>query len=143
MKKIITSVFIAIVFIIYSLHQRSQTPVMPTSTTTSPMTPTAPAASTVNVAYKDGEYTGPAADAYYGNIQVKVIVSGGKISDVQFLQYPNDRRDSIQINSQAMPLLKQEAIQAQSANVNGVTGATDTSQAFMQSLGTALRSAQS
>jgi uncharacterized protein with FMN-binding domain len=88
--------------------------------------------------YKDGTYTGPAVDAYYGYIQVQAVVSGGKLADVVFLQYPNDRSTSVQINSQAMPYLKEEAIQAQSANVNIVSGASDSSQAFIQSLGSAL-----
>ncbi len=91
--------------------------------------------------YKNGTYTGSVADAFYGNIQVQVTISGGNITDVQFLQYPSDRSTSIYINSQAMPLLKQEAIAAQSAQVSGVSGATATSQAFIQSLGSALQQA--
>ena len=91
--------------------------------------------------YKDGTYTGNPADAFYGNIQVQAIISGGRITDVQFLQYPNDRSTSIAINSQAMPYLKQEAIQAQSANVDIVSGATDSSQAFQESLASALSQA--
>lgn len=91
--------------------------------------------------YKDGTYTGIVADAFYGNVQVQVTISGGKITDVQFLQYPNDRQTSIEINSQAMPYLKQEAITAQSANVQGVSGATATSGAFVQSLDSALQQA--
>ena len=88
--------------------------------------------------YADGSYTGSAADAYYGTVQVKAIVKNGQIADVQFLQYPSDRSNSRYINSQAMPLLTQEAIQAQSANVSGVSGATFTSQAFQESLTAAL-----
>ncbi len=89
-------------------------------------------------AYKDGTYTGSVADAFYGNIQVQAVISGGRLTDVVFLQYPNDRSTSIAINSQAMPYLKQEAIQAQSAQVDIVSGASDTSQAFQQSLSSAL-----
>jgi uncharacterized protein with FMN-binding domain len=92
--------------------------------------------------YADGQYTGSVADAYYGNIQVKVTVSGGKITDVVFLQYPSDRGTSVRINSQAMPYLKQEAISAQSANVGIVSGATDSSMAFQQSLASALTQAK-
>lgn len=92
--------------------------------------------------YKDGEYTGDIADAYYGNVQVKAVITGGKITDVVFLDYPHDRRTSISINTQAMPYLKSEAIQAQSAIVDTVTGATATSQAFKESLQSALTKAQ-
>jgi len=88
--------------------------------------------------YADGSYTGSAADAYYGTVQVQAIVSGGAITDVQFLQYPSDRSTSRYINSQAMPLLTQEAIQAQSAQVSGVSGASETSRAFKESLTAAL-----
>ncbi len=93
-------------------------------------------------AFKDGTYTGPSVDAYYGYVQVQAIVSGGKLTNVQFLSYPNDRRTSQQINGQAMPLLTQEAISAQSANVDAVSGASDTSAAFVQSLGAALAQAK-
>lgn len=91
--------------------------------------------------YKDGTYTGPAEDAYYGNVQVQATIQGGKITQVKFLQYPNDRPNSVAINQQAMPYLQQEAIQAQSAHINGVSGATDTSIAFAQSLSSALQQA--
>lgn len=92
--------------------------------------------------YADGSYTGSVADAYYGNIQVQAIISGGKITDVIFLQYPSDRSTSRYINGQAMPYLKQEAIAAQSASVDVVSGATDSSLAFQQSLGSALAQAK-
>ncbi len=92
--------------------------------------------------YKDGQYTGDSADAFYGFIQVKAVISGGKITDVQFLQYPNDRSNSIFINKQAMPYLKQEAVAAQSSQVDIISGATDTSMAFIQSLASALSQAK-
>ncbi|HUZ92703.1 MAG TPA: FMN-binding protein [Candidatus Paceibacterota bacterium] len=92
--------------------------------------------------YADGSYNGSVADAYYGNVQVQAVVQGGKITDVRFLQYPDTHGTSIYINSQAMPYLTQEAIQAQSANVDIVSGATDTSMAFQQSLASALTQAK-
>ena len=91
--------------------------------------------------YRDGTYTGSAADAFYGNIQVQAIIQGGRLADVVFLQYPNDRSRSININTQAMPYLKSEAISTQSANVNIVSGASDSSMAFQESLGVALAQA--
>lgn len=92
--------------------------------------------------YVDGSYTGNPADAYYGTVQVKAIISGGRIADVQFLQYPGDRSTSRYINGQAMPLLIQEAISVQSAQVDGVSGATATSGAFIESLTSALAKAK-
>lgn len=91
--------------------------------------------------YRDGTYTGTVADAYYGSVQVKASVSGGRITDVSFLQYPDTHSESVYINQQAMPYLKQEAIKAQNANVDIVSGATFTSQAFIQSLTSALSQA--
>jgi len=93
--------------------------------------------------YKDGTFTGAVTDAFYGNIQVQATIKNGKISDIQFLQHPSDALRSVAINEIAMSNLKQEAIQAQSASVAIVTGATDTSNAFIQSLQSALNQAKS
>lgn len=93
--------------------------------------------------YKNGTYTGPVEDAFYGNVQVSVTISGHKISNVNFLQHPNDNLHSVAVNEVAMPNLQQEAIQAQTANVATVTGATETSNAFIQSLQAALNQAKS
>lgn len=92
--------------------------------------------------YKDGTYTGTVADAWYGTVQVQAAIQSGKIADVQFLDYPHDRRTSVRINNVANPRLISEAIQAQSAHVDVISGATLTSQAFMQSLQSALDSAK-
>ena len=92
--------------------------------------------------FKDGSYIGSVQDAFYGNIQVQAVISGGKITDVIFLQYPNDNRTSQYVNSLADPMLKQEAIQAQSAQVNIISGASASSQAFQASLADALSQAK-
>ena len=92
--------------------------------------------------YVDGTYSGSRADSYYGVVQVQAIIQNGKLTDVKFLSYPNDRRTSEEINSQALPYLKQEALQAQSAQVDAVSGASDTSTAFQESLGVALQQAK-
>lgn len=152
-KKLAISGFVLASFVSYSVYLRhpdggtaaikpnaapsSSSSGSPVASSTSNPAPTAKTASK----YKDGTYTGSIADAFYGNVQVKVTISGGKITAVDFLQYPNDRPQSQYINSQAIPYLKQEAIQAQNAQVDGVSGATDTSQAFIQSLTAALNKA--
>jgi uncharacterized protein with FMN-binding domain len=92
--------------------------------------------------YRDGQFTGPQADAFYGLVQVQAVIQNGQIADVKFLQYPSDRQTSRRINSIAMPYLTTEAVQAQSANVDIISGATLTSQAFAQSLQAALDSAK-
>ena len=114
----------------------------PTPTPTPTATPTPAPAASASGLYTDGSYTGTAADAYYGMVQVRASVSGGKLTDVAFLQFPNDRSTSREISAQATPLLKNEAIQIQSANVDIISGATDTSLAFRQSLASALAQAK-
>jgi len=117
-----------------SIQSETTNPSVPTSTQTPP-----PPVQTGK--FRNGTYVGSVADAFYGNVQVKVTVSGGKISDVQFLDYPQDRNTSRMINSQAIPYLISEAISVQSANVDIISGATDTSMAFQQSLSDALSQA--
>jgi uncharacterized protein with FMN-binding domain len=92
--------------------------------------------------YKNGTYTGSVQDAFYGNIQVQATISNGKISNITFLQYPNDNHTSQYVNSIADPMLAQEAIQAQSAQVNIISGASASSQAFQASLADALSQAK-
>lgn len=112
---------------------------VPTVPPASPFPTTVPTATPVpNGQYKDGTFAGTQVDAYWGVVQVKAIIRGGKISDVQFIQYPSDRRTSQRINNIAMPDLTQEAVQAQDANVDIISGATLTSEAFAQSLQAAL-----
>jgi uncharacterized protein with FMN-binding domain len=95
-----------------------------------------------NGIYNDGTYTGDSVDAYYGNVQVEAVISGGRLANIQFLDYPKDRGNSIRISNKAMPILTKEAIIAQSAKVNIVSGASETSQAFMKSLTSALNQAK-
>lgn len=90
----------------------------------------------------NGIFIGDAIDAYYGYIQVQISMQNGRLTDIQFLQFPNDRSHSIEINQYALPLLKSEAIKAQSAHVDIVSGATDSSQAFIESLQSALTKAK-
>ena len=141
MKKIILSAVVILAFVGYVFRSKfgggDDGGVVTANTTNNGST----TSTTSNTIYKNGSYTGSVEDAFYGNIQVKVTIANSKVADVTFLQSPSDRQQSIQINSQAMPLLKQEAIQANSASVNGVSGATDTSQAFIRSLQNALSQA--
>jgi len=90
--------------------------------------------------YKNGTYTGNSINEYYGSIQVAAIISGGKLSNISFLQYPN-YGNSGNINSYALPILRSEAISAQSANIDAVSGASETSPAFIASLDSALKQA--
>jgi len=94
-----------------------------------------------STSFKDGTYTGATAQHRYGSVTVTVKISGGKITDVT-AQYtdPGDRR-SQSIDSQAIPMMKSEVLQAQSANVSTIGGATYTTGAYVTSLQSALSKA--
>ncbi len=113
----------------------------PTNPPTQPPPTATPVPQQASGQYKNGQFTGPAVNAFYGDVQVKAIVQNGQLANVQLLQYPNDRRTSQRINQIAIPYLQQEAVQAQSANIDFISGATLTSEAFAQSLQAALNSA--
>jgi uncharacterized protein with FMN-binding domain len=83
-------------------------------------------------------YTGDAVQTQYGVVQVKITVSGKKITNVAFVQLTAFDGRSQEINSQAAPILLQETLQAQSANVNSVSGASYTSAGYAQSLQSAI-----
>jgi uncharacterized protein with FMN-binding domain len=90
----------------------------------------------------DGTFDGQAYDAYYGPVQVEVTIQQGQISNVQALQSPNHRRTSVAINNEALPMLLEEVIQAQSAKIDLISGATLTSRAYVASLADALKQAR-
>jgi uncharacterized protein with FMN-binding domain len=80
---------------------------------------------------------GPVVDTRYGPIQVEIVVAGGKLQDVVAVQLPSGRRSG-QISNAAAPVLREEALQAKSASIDTVSGATYTSDAYAQSLQAAL-----
>jgi len=84
--------------------------------------------------------TGQAVGIPWGTVQVQVTFSGTKITDVQAVQMPNSDGHSMMIAQVAQQTLSQEVLQAQSANVDMVSGATFTSQAYLQSVQSALDS---
>jgi len=88
-----------------------------------------------------GTFTGAAADTRFGPVQVQITISNGKITNVTAPQYPTESFRDQQINAQAIPYLIQETLQAQSANIQGVGGASYTSEGFYQSLVSALSKA--
>lgn len=108
-----------------------------TPSPSTPATPPKPAGM-----YTDGTYRGDSVFAYYGDVQVGAVIQGGRLSDIEIYDYPRDRDTSVRINSQALPILISEAIQAQSAVIDAVSGASDTSPAFKQSLSSALAKAK-
>jgi uncharacterized protein with FMN-binding domain len=122
----------------------TQAPASAPSSTSDPAAPVSPlariAANTSGLT--DGTYRGPVVDAYYGLMQIEAVVHNGRLATIHVLRYPSDRRTSIYINRQALPMLRDEVISAQSARVDIVSGATLSSRAFIQSLGAALDKAR-
>jgi uncharacterized protein with FMN-binding domain len=108
-----------------------------TSDGTSASTPSSsPSSSSTSSASKT--VTGTSVDTRYGPVQVQITVVNGKITSAQAVAYPqNDPRDE-EINSVAIPQLQQETISADSANIDSVSGATYTSDGYIQSLQSAL-----
>ncbi|WP_448640244.1 FMN-binding protein [Geodermatophilus sp. URMC 63] len=82
--------------------------------------------------------TGPSVDTRWGPVQVQVTVADGVITDVEVVEYPTENGRDRQINARAVPQLVQETLDAQSADVDMVSGATYTSEGYLQSLQGAL-----
>jgi len=77
---------------------------------------------------------GPVITTNYGDVQVRATLNGKRLVDVQALQLPKDRSRSVRISQNAGPRLRSEALQAQSAQINLVSGASYTSQGYIDSL---------
>ena len=115
----------------------SAAPSAPATTPSAPeVAPTSTPASTAPATTRSA--TGQDIQYRYGDIQLKVTEQGTRITDVQVVQESATDPRSEAINSQAVPLLQQQTVSAQSANIDGVSGATFTSEAFYQSLQSAL-----
>jgi uncharacterized protein with FMN-binding domain len=112
-------------------------------TTTGGATP-APSASSSSAAKSSSgtkTYAGSTASTRWGDVQVTITVTDGKITDVQVPVYPSGNGRDQEINAYALPILTQETLQAQSANIDAVSGATVTSDGYLQSLQAALDAA--
>ena len=105
------------------------------SHTTSPPTSGAPSGTPSE---GDGTFTGAAADTPYGPVQVRITVAGGRITDAQAVEYPQESGRDVRINSTAVPELNQETLQVQNAHIDAVSGATYTSEGYQQSLQSAI-----
>ncbi|MFF8944027.1 FMN-binding protein [Streptomyces sp. NPDC014864] len=85
--------------------------------------------------------TGQTVQTRWGPVQVRITVKNGKITDVTAVSYPSENPRDQQINGYAIPRLRRQALAAQSARIDGVSGATYTSDGYRQSLQSALDSA--
>jgi uncharacterized protein with FMN-binding domain len=116
-----------------------QTPVTqptPSAPSTTPSTPAQSSSTAVS-----GTFTGDPVNTRFGPVQVQITVSNGRITSAKGLTYPMSSGTDQYINSQAIPLLIQETLQAQSANIQSVGGASYTSTGWYYSLQSALSKA--
>jgi uncharacterized protein with FMN-binding domain len=112
----------------------------PGVTPVSPTTTTATAPSTAPAAVKK-TVTGTVAQTQWGPVQVQITVQGKKILSATVLQIPSGNPRDQEINSYAVPILNQEASAASSARIDTVSGATVTSDGYIQSLQAAIDTA--
>ncbi|MDL9979934.1 FMN-binding protein [Microbacterium sp. ASV49] len=91
---------------------------------------------------KDGTYTGQSTDTRWGPVQVEITVSGGRITAADAVDYPQNNPRDQEINQYAIPQLVSETIQAQSAQIDMVSGATYTSEGYTTSLQSAIDQAR-
>jgi uncharacterized protein with FMN-binding domain len=82
--------------------------------------------------------TGSVADTQWGPVQVELTVTGGRITEVNVLQYPSGNPKDAEINEYALPILTQETTSSQSASIDMVSGATVTSTGYIESLQSAI-----
>jgi uncharacterized protein with FMN-binding domain len=125
----------------------SATPVATKTTATKKATATASSSATTAVVANPspvskgvtGTFVGPSVNANYGNVQVQITVKDGKITDATALQAPSGKND--RWTNMAVPILKKQTLAAQSANIQGASGASYTSYGWYTSLQGALAKA--
>jgi uncharacterized protein with FMN-binding domain len=83
-------------------------------------------------------FTGDSADTRWGPVQVEITIADGTIADVSVIDYPTGNGKDRQINARALPVLIRETLDAQSADIDMVSGATVTSDGYVESLQSAL-----
>jgi uncharacterized protein with FMN-binding domain len=96
------------------------------------------AANSSSGSYKDGTYSGSAAETPYGTVQVAAVISGGKITDVKFLRMPDDEQHSVEVTQMAESTLSNQSADG----LDMVTGATSTYYGYQESLQAALNKAK-
>ena len=130
---------ITIVVLLFGYHtstNKTSSAAAPSSaSSTASATASAPAASSST---KITTYQGSVAQTRWGPVQVQISVQSGKITKVTIVQQPDGNRRDAEINDQAIPILIDETVSAQSADIDMVSGATVTSEGYLESLQSAL-----
>ena len=111
----------------------TKTPASSNSAASNSATPTAAATTApATTAAINGTFTGPSVNVNYGNVQVKITVVNGRITDAVAVKAPTGKND--RYTNMAVPTLKAQTLKAQSANIQGVSGASYTSYGWFTSL---------
>ena len=151
MRRIVTVILstISILVLLFSYHtstSNARVTASPVVQQPTPSSSTSPSRSSKNSGStaKSGPatsavaYTGGVADTRWGPVQVQITVQGGRITRSRAVQYPqNNGRDAL-INNYALPILDQEVVQQQTVSIDTVSGATVTSDGYLQSLQSAI-----
>jgi uncharacterized protein with FMN-binding domain len=152
-RAVLGSIFASVAVLVVGWQAGAAVVVTATATTSAPQasgvtpapvvsgtpTPSAtPTAVPVPAGPADGTYTGASVDTRYGSVQVSIALAGGAITDVAALKLTDADGRSVQISNRAAPLLHDEVLASQSANVSNVTGATYTTEAYLSSVQSAL-----
>ena len=118
----------------------TKTPASGNSAASNSASPTAAATTApATAAAINGTFTGPSVFVNYGNVQVKITVVNGRITDAVAVKAPSGRND--RYTNMAVPILKAQTLKAQSANIQGASGASYTSYGWHTSLQGALAQA--
>lgn len=106
--------------------------------TTPTADPSTPSAAPPNPSSAAQTYTGTAANTRYGPVQVQITVVDGKITAATVTEVPDQNGRDREINEQAVPMLEQETVAAQSADIDMISGATYTCDGYVTSLQSAI-----
>jgi uncharacterized protein with FMN-binding domain len=142
MRKIVIAIAstVSALVLLFSYHTSTNSPAAKQATTDT-NAGTGNSGGTTPNSGSDGTYTGDPAATRFGDVQVQIIVTNGKITSADAVQYPNGNRHDQQINAYAIPILNSEVVDAQSATIDAVSGATVTSDGYISSLQSAIDAA--
>ena len=142
MRRIVTAfaTTVTAIVLLFSYHTSTGGSGATTATVVSAASPAtassaAPSTSTTSAATT---YTGDVAQTRWGPVQVAITVAGGKITAADAVQVPTGNQRDVEINAVAVPILDQEVVSAQSAQIDTVSGATVTSDGYLASLQSAI-----
>ncbi|MEU0535810.1 FMN-binding protein [Amycolatopsis tolypomycina] len=138
MRRIAIAAAATVSVVVLLFSYRTSTDATPAATGRSQPSRTAAPPTPITGSAGDGTFTGDAADTRYGPVQVRITIAGGRITAADAIDYPQESGRDVRINSAAVPELNQETLQAQSAQIDTVSGATYTSEGYQQSLQSAI-----